>query len=242
MARCIGSFNVSRIETCQPGQPSPVGVWQDFSRLDQKSVPSTPEWGRAYSPAEDRLPFWLSVRVVKCLNLSLLLRNLKKLKKAKNNAKKTNIPLFEKSKNKSKTKPNDYFQKANKSKRKQKTNWIYIHMRLLFFLFFGTLFLFFDCFFVFFSFSGDLMTGTFEHVKKLVEKAKKTKTKRTKTKQVEESETKAKQDRTKSENKWFVFLKQIRLGLFFLFFLIEVWIRFCFFSSFYFQSFYISYL
>ena len=86
------------------------------------------------------------------------------------------------------------------------------------------------------------MTGTFEHVKKLVEKAKKTKTKRTKTKQVEESETKAKQDRTKSENKWFVFLKQIRLGLFFLFFLIEVWIRFCFFSSFYFQSFYISYL
>ena len=38
------------------------------------------------------------------------------------------------------------------------------------------------------------------------------------------------------------FFKQIRLGLFFLFFLIEVWIRFCFFSSFYFQSFYISYL
>ena len=152
MARCIGSFNVSRIETCQPGQPSPVGVWQDFSRLDQKSVPSTPEWGRAYSPAEDRLPFWLSVRVVKCLNLSLLLRNLKKLKKAKNNAKKTNIPLFEKSKNKSKTKPNDYFQKANKSKRKQKTNWIYIHMRLLFFLFFGTLFLFFWLFFRVFFF------------------------------------------------------------------------------------------
>ena len=59
------------------------------------------------------------------------------------------------------------------------------------------------------------MTGTFEHVKKLVEKAEKTKTKRTKTKQVEESETKAKQDRTKSENKWFVFFKQIRLGLFF---------------------------
>lgn len=26
---------------------------EDFSRLDQKSVPSTPEWGRAYSPAEE---------------------------------------------------------------------------------------------------------------------------------------------------------------------------------------------
>jgi hypothetical protein len=147
MARCIGSFNVSRIETCQPGQPSPVGVWQDFSRLDQKSVPSTPEWGRAYSPAEDRLPFWLSVRVVKCLKPTP--KEFKKTKKGENQCKKTNIPLFEKSKNKSKTKPNDYFQKANKSKRKQKTNWIYIYMRLLFFLFFGTLF-FFDCFFVFF--------------------------------------------------------------------------------------------
>jgi hypothetical protein len=50
-----------------------------------------------------------------------------------------------------------------------------------------------------------------------VEKAKKTKTKRKKTKKVEQSETKAKQDRTKSENKWFVFFKQIRFGFFFVF-------------------------
>jgi hypothetical protein len=67
-----------------------------------------------------------------------------------------------------------------------------------------------------------------------VEKAKKTKTKRKKTKKVEQSETKAKQDRTKSENKWFVFLSKLGLD-FFLFFLIEVWIGFCFFSSFYFS-------
>ena len=28
-------------------------IRQDFSRLDQKSTPIAPEWGRAHSPAED---------------------------------------------------------------------------------------------------------------------------------------------------------------------------------------------
>ena len=28
-------------------------IRQDFSRLDQKSAPIAPEWGRAHSPAED---------------------------------------------------------------------------------------------------------------------------------------------------------------------------------------------
>ena len=58
-------------------------------------------------------------------------------------------------------------------------------MRLLFFVFFRSVFPlcyayffggFFICFFVFFSFAGDLMTGTFENVKKKPWKKNKKKT------------------------------------------------------------------
>ena len=81
---------------------------------------------------------------------------------------------FWKKKKQKQKKPNNYFEKAET--KQKKTNRIYIYMRLLFFIFAFLLGLFshfvslFDFVFFFsfvfscFSFSGDLMSGTFEHV------------------------------------------------------------------------------
>jgi hypothetical protein len=78
------------------------------------------------------------------------------------------------------------------------------------------------------------MTGTFEHVKKLVEKAKKTKTKRKKQKKWNKVKQKRNKTEQKAKTNGLFFLSKLGLD-FFLFFLIEVWIGFCFFSSFYFS-------
>ena len=85
-----------------------------------------------------------------------------------------------------------------------------------------------------FSVSGDLMTGTVEHVKKIVEKTKnngtKAKTKRNKNEKNEQKVKKKRENNEKKRNK--TDKKTNTNNCFFLFFLIEVWIWFCFYFEF----------